>query len=166
MPATIGCQTLKDATNEAMRHWISNHTDTHYIIGSVVGPHPYPDMVARFQSIISAETISQLLQQTGRATPDFVLACVGGGSNAAGAFYHYLDEPGVRLIAAEAAGHGVDTGHSAATTALGKPYLDANRGWPGHRAVLHLGGPRLPRHRAAARAAFRYRAGRVYVDYG
>ncbi len=121
VPATSGSKTLKDATNEAMRHWISNPTDTHYIIGSVVGPHPYPDMVARFQSVISAETISQLLHQTGRGTPDFMLACVGGGSNAAGAFYHYLDEPSVRLVAAEAAGQGVDTGHSAATTALGKP---------------------------------------------
>jgi tryptophan synthase beta chain len=121
VPARSGSKTLKDATNEAMRHWISNPTDTHYIIGSVVGPHPYPDMVARFQSVISAETISQLLHQTGRATPDFMLACVGGGSNAAGAFYHYLDEPNVRLIAAEAAGQGVSSGHSAATTALGKP---------------------------------------------
>jgi len=121
VPARSGSKTLKDATNEAMRHWISNPTDTHYIIGSVVGPHPYPDMVARFQSVISAETISQLLHQTGRATPDFMLACVGGGSNAAGAFYHYLDEPSVRLIAAEAAGQGVSSGHSAATTALGKP---------------------------------------------
>jgi len=121
VPARSGSQTLKDATNEAMRHWISNPTDTHYIIGSVVGPHPYPDMVARFQSVISAEIISQLLAHTGRATPDYVLACVGGGSNAAGAFYHYLDEPQVRLVAAEAAGQGVDTGHSAATTALGKP---------------------------------------------
>jgi tryptophan synthase beta chain len=121
VPAKSGSKTLKDATNEAMRHWISNPTDTHYIIGSVVGPHPYPDMVARFQSVISAETISQLLHQTGRATPDFMLACVGGGSNAAGAFYHYLDEPSVRLIAAEAAGQGVSSGHSAATTALGKP---------------------------------------------
>jgi len=121
VPATSGSKTLKDATNEAMRHWISNPTDTHYIIGSVVGPHPYPDMVARFQSVISAETITQLLHQTGRGTPDFMLACVGGGSNAAGAFYHYLDEPSVRLIAAEAAGQGVNSGHSAATTALGKP---------------------------------------------
>lgn len=121
MPAKSGSRTLKDATNEAMRHWISHPTDTHYIIGSVVGPHPYPDMVARFQSVISAEISSQLLTQTGCATPDFVLACVGGGSNAAGAFYHYLDEPGVRLIAAEAAGQGLTTGHSAATTALGKP---------------------------------------------
>jgi tryptophan synthase beta chain len=121
VPAKSGSKTLKDATNEAMRHWISNPTDTHYIIGSVVGPHPYPDMVARFQAVISAETISQLLHQTGRATPDFMLACVGGGSNAAGAFYHYLDESSVRLIAAEAAGQGVSSGHSAATTALGKP---------------------------------------------
>ena len=121
VPAKSGSRTLKDATNEAMRHWISHPVDTHYIIGSVVGPHPYPDMVARFQAVISAETRTQLTQQTGRPNPDFVLACVGGGSNAAGAFYHYLDEPGVRLVAAEAAGQGVSTGHSAATTALGKP---------------------------------------------
>ena len=121
VPAKSGSRTLKDATNEAMRHWISHPVDTHYIIGSVVGPHPYPDMVARFQAVISAETRTQLTQQTGRPNPDFVLACVGGGSNAAGAFYHYLDEPNVRLIAAEAAGQGVATGHSAATTALGKP---------------------------------------------
>lgn len=120
-PATCGSKTLKDATNEAMRHWINNPTDTHYIIGSVVGPHPYPDMVTRFQSVISAEMKTQLEEQTGNANPDFVVACVGGGSNAAGAFYHYLDEPSVQLIAVEAAGQGVDSGHSAATTALGKP---------------------------------------------
>jgi len=120
-PATCGSKTLKDATNEAMRHWINNPTDTHYIIGSVVGPHPYPDMVARFQSVISAEMKTQLKDQTGNANPDFVVACVGGGSNAAGAFFHYLDDPSVQLIAVEAAGHGVDSGHSAATTALGKP---------------------------------------------
>lgn len=120
-PATCGSKTLKDATNEAMRHWINNPTDTHYIIGSVVGPHPYPDMVARFQSVISAEMKTQLKDQTGNANPDFVVACVGGGSNAAGAFFHYLDEPSVQLIAVEAAGHGVNSGHSAATTALGKP---------------------------------------------
>ena len=119
--ATCGSQTLKDATNEAMRHWINNPTDTHYIIGSVVGPHPYPDMVARFQSVISAEMKTQLQEQTGNSNPDYVVACVGGGSNAAGAFYHYLDEPSVQLIAVEAAGHGIDSGHSAATTALGKP---------------------------------------------
>lgn len=119
--ATSGSQTLKDATNEAMRHWINNPTDTHYIIGSVVGPHPYPDMVARFQSVISEETRKQLLEKTGQANPDYVIACVGGGSNAAGAFYHYLDEPSVQLIAAEAAGLGVTSGHSAATTAIGKP---------------------------------------------
>ncbi len=120
-PATCGSKTLKDATNEAMRHWINNPTDTHYIIGSVVGPHPYPDMVTRFQSVISAEMKIQLEEQTGNANPDFVVACVGGGSNAAGAFYHYLDEPSVQLIAVEAAGRGVESGHSAATTALGKP---------------------------------------------
>ncbi|RAJ89767.1 tryptophan synthase beta chain [Larkinella arboricola] len=121
VPATSGSQTLKDATNEAMRHWINNPVDTHYVIGSVVGPHPYPDMVARFQSVISEEVRKQLLEKTGQSNPDYVIACVGGGSNAAGAFYHYLDEPSVQLIAAEAAGQGLTTGHSAATTALGKP---------------------------------------------
>jgi tryptophan synthase beta chain len=119
--ATCGSQTLKDATNEAMRHWINNPVDTHYIIGSVVGPHPYPDMVARFQSIISQEIRWQLKAQTGKETPDYVLACVGGGSNAAGAFYHFLDDEKVKLVAIEAAGMGINSGHSAATTALGKP---------------------------------------------
>jgi tryptophan synthase beta chain len=119
-PAKSGSRTLKDATNEAMRHWINNPDETHYIIGSVVGPHPYPDMVARFQSVISAEMREQLLLKEGTETPDYVVACVGGGSNAAGAFYHFLDEPGVQLVAVEAAGHGVDSGKSAATTALGR----------------------------------------------
>ncbi|MDZ7934039.1 MAG: tryptophan synthase subunit beta [Emticicia sp.] len=119
-PAMSGSKTLKDATNEAMRHWINNPVDTHYIIGSVVGPHPYPDMVARFQAIISEETRWQLLEKTGSENPDYVIACVGGGSNAAGAFYHYLDEPSVQLIAAEAGGHGINSGMSAATTFLGK----------------------------------------------
>jgi tryptophan synthase beta chain len=119
IPATSGSQTLKDATNEAMRHWISHPTDSHYIIGSVVGPHPYPDMVTRFQSVISAEIKTQLLEQTGSEDPNYVVACVGGGSNAAGAYYHYLDRPAVRLVAVEAAGEGVATGRSAATTALG-----------------------------------------------
>ncbi len=119
VPATSGSQTLKDATNEAMRHWINNPTDTHYIIGSVVGPHPYPDMVARFQSVISEEMRKQLKEQTQNELPDYVVACVGGGSNAAGAFYHFLDEPTVKLVAVEAAGKGVHTGMSAATTALG-----------------------------------------------
>ncbi|MEQ8808947.1 MAG: tryptophan synthase subunit beta [Imperialibacter sp.] len=119
-PAKSGSRTLKDATNEAMRHWINNPNETHYIIGSVVGPHPYPDMVARFQSVISEEMREQLLLKEGTETPDYVVACVGGGSNAAGAFYHFLDEPGVQLVAVEAAGHGVDSGKSAATTALGR----------------------------------------------
>jgi len=118
--AESGSKTLKDATNEAMRHWINNPVDTHYIIGSVVGPHPYPDMVARFQSVISEEMRGQLKEKEGRDYPDYVIACVGGGSNAAGAFYHFLDEPRTQLIAAEAAGHGIDSGHSAATTFLGK----------------------------------------------
>ncbi len=114
-----GSCTLKDATNEAIRDWIAHPDDTHYIIGSVVGPHPYPDMVARFQSVISKELRTQLKAQTGRALPDAIIACVGGGSNAAGAFYHFLEAPSVRLIAAEAAGLGVDSGKSAATSVLG-----------------------------------------------
>lgn len=121
VPAISGSKTLKDATNEAIRDWINNPHDTHYIIGSVVGPHPYPDMVARFQSVISKETRQQLLEKTGTELPTHVVACVGGGSNAAGAFYHFLDEKEVKLVAVEAAGHGVHTGMSAATTQLGKP---------------------------------------------
>lgn len=120
VPAISGSKTLKDATNEAMRDWINNPTDTHYIIGSVVGPHPYPDMVARFQSIISEETKKQLLEKTGSENPDIVMACVGGGSNAMGMFYHFLDDEDVKLIAVEAAGLGVYSGESAATTSLGK----------------------------------------------
>ncbi len=119
--AESGSQTLKDATNEAIRDWIANPVDTHYIIGSVVGPHPYPDLVARLQAVISEEMRKQLLEKTGSELPDFVVACVGGGSNAAGAFYHFLDEPSVRLIAVEAAGHGIHSGHSAATSVLGTP---------------------------------------------
>lgn len=118
-PALSGSRTLKDATNEAIRDWINNPEDTHYIIGSVVGPHPFPDMVARFQSVISEEMLIQLEQQTGNSRPDAILACVGGGSNAAGAFYHYLNDERVRLIAVEAAGKGVHSGHSAATSILG-----------------------------------------------
>lgn len=120
IPATSGSKTLKDATNEAIRDWINHPHDTHYIIGSVVGPHPYPDMVARFQSVISEEIRKQLLEKTNNELPTHVIACVGGGSNAAGAFYHYLDEPSVQLIAVEAAGEGINSGKSAATTQLGK----------------------------------------------
>src|SRR5512139_169917 len=120
VPATSGSKTLKDATNEAIRDWINHPNDTHYIIGSVVGPHPYPDMVARFQSVISEEMRKQLLEKTGNELPNYVIACVGGGSNAAGAFYHFLDEPSVKLVAVEAAGHGIHSGMSAATTQLGK----------------------------------------------
>lgn len=118
--AKSGSKTLKDATNEAMRDWIAHPTDTHYIIGSVVGPHPFPDMVARFQSVISEEIRKQLKTKTDSELPDYVVACVGGGSNAAGAFYHFLEETSVKLIAVEAAGHGVNSGKSAATTALGR----------------------------------------------
>jgi tryptophan synthase beta chain len=121
IPALSGSKTLKDATNEAIRDWINNPSNTHYIIGSVVGPHPYPDMVARFQSIISEETRWQLKEATGSELPTHVMACVGGGSNAAGAFYHFLDDANVQLIAVEAAGCGVNSGMSAATTQLGKP---------------------------------------------
>ncbi|WP_316765543.1 tryptophan synthase subunit beta [Pedobacter frigiditerrae] len=120
VPATSGSKTLKDATNEAMRDWINNPVDTHYIIGSVVGPHPYPDMVSIFQSVISEETKKQLIEQTGKDQPDYVMACVGGGSNAAGMFYHFIDDQNVKLIAVEAAGKGVASGLSAATTYLGK----------------------------------------------
>lgn len=119
-PATSGSKTLKDATNEAMRHWINNPTETHYIIGSVVGPHPYPDMVGRFQSVISEEIRNQLTELHNNPLPDYVIACVGGGSNAMGAFYHYLDDESVKLVAVEAAGHGVNTLKSAATTYLGR----------------------------------------------
>lgn len=120
IPAVSGSKTLKDATNEAIRYWI-NHPETFYLIGSVVGPHPYPKMVAEFQSIISEEIRQQLLEKEGRRNPDVVIACVGGGSNAAGAFYHFYDVPEVQLIAVEAAGEGVMTGKSAATSALGTP---------------------------------------------
>ena len=119
-PAKSGSKTLKDATNEAIRDWINNPTDTHYIIGSVVGPHPYPDMVARFQSVISKEIKKQLKIKEGTPFPDYLIACVGGGSNAAGTFYEYLDETKVKIIAVEAAGKGIETGKSAATSALGK----------------------------------------------
>ena len=121
IPATSGSKTLKDATNEAIRDWINHPGDTHYIIGSVVGPHPYPDMVARFQSVISKEIKKQLLQATGNKFPTHVIACVGGGSNAAGAFYHFIKEKKVNLIAVEAAGCGLHSGKSAATTQLGTP---------------------------------------------
>jgi tryptophan synthase beta chain len=120
IPALSGSKTLKDATNEAMRHWINNPTDTHYIIGSVVGPHPYPDMVAKFQSVISEEIKKQLTTELGNPFPDYVIACVGGGSNAAGAFYYFLNDEHVNLMGVEAAGKGIDSGYSAATTALGK----------------------------------------------
>lgn len=119
-PVESGNKTLKDATNEAIRDWCCNPSDTFYIIGSTVGPHPYPQMVARFQSVISREIKKQLLEQTGRELPDYVVACIGGGSNAAGAFYHFLKDDSVKLIAAEAAGLGVDSGESAATIQLGK----------------------------------------------
>lgn len=119
--ATSGSKTLKDATNEAIRDWINNPADTHYIIGSVVGPHPYPDMVARFQSVISEEIRKQLQEKTGNELPDYMIACVGGGSNAAGSFYHFLNDDEVKLIGVEAAGDGVASGHTAATTAVGRP---------------------------------------------
>ena len=119
-PSTSGSRTLKDATNEAIRDWINNPENTHYIIGSAVGPHPYPDMVSRFQSVVSEEIKWQLKAVEGTESPDYVVACVGGGSNAAGAYYHFLDDEQVGLIAVEAAGKGVETGASAATSILGK----------------------------------------------
>ena len=120
IPVTSGSSTLKDATNEAMRDWINNPIHTHYIVGSVVGPHPFPDMVARFQSVISKEIKEQLLLAEGRNYPDYLIACVGGGSNAAGTFYDYLDDERVKIICVEASGKGVNSGKSAATTKLGK----------------------------------------------
>jgi len=123
VPVESGNKTLKDATNEAMRDWINHPEDTYYVIGSVVGPHPYPDLVARMQSVISFELMDQLQSKTGRNYPDYVLACVGGGSNAAGGFYAYLDNPEVKLLGAEAAGLGIETSESAATLALGRTGL-------------------------------------------
>ena len=120
IPVTSGNMTLKDATNEAIRDWCSNPSNTYYIIGSTVGPHPYPDMVARLQSIISEEIRKQLLEKEGKETPDYVIACVGGGSNAAGTIFHFIDEPDVKIVLAEAAGKGVNSGESAATIHLGK----------------------------------------------
>ena len=119
VPVHSGNKTLKDATNEALRDWIFNPIDTHYIIGSVVGPHPYPDMVARFQSIISEEMKWQLKEKTGKTDPDYILACIGGGSNAAGAFYHYLDNPKVQLIAAEGGGKGISKNEHASSITCG-----------------------------------------------
>jgi len=119
VPATSGSKTLKDATNEAIRYWIQ-HPETFYMIGSVVGPHPHPDMVARLQAIISEEIQWQLKEKTGKSSPDTIIACVGGGSNAAGAFYHFMDDENVELIAVEAAGLGVNSGESAATSQLGE----------------------------------------------
>jgi tryptophan synthase beta chain len=119
-PVTSGNMTLKDATNEAIRDWCCHPADTYYIIGSTVGPHPYPDMVARLQSVISEEIKKQLMAQEGRDYPDYLIACVGGGSNAAGTIYHYLDDERVKIILAEAGGEGIDTGRSAATIQLGR----------------------------------------------
>ena len=119
-PVTSGNMTLKDATNEAIRDWCCHPSDTYYVIGSTVGPHPYPDMVARLQSVISEEIKKQLLEQEGRDYPDYLIACVGGGSNAAGTIYHYVDDERVKIVLAEAGGKGVDTGLSAATIQLGK----------------------------------------------
>ena len=121
IPVYSGNKTLKDATNEAIRDWINNPSDTHYIIGSVVGPHPYPDMVTRLQSVISEEMKWQLKEKTGREYPDYIVACVGGGSNAAGSYYHFLDNNKVKLIAVEASGKGINSGYSAATMVLGRP---------------------------------------------
>ena len=119
-PVTSGNMTLKDATNEAIRDWCCHPADTYYVIGSTVGPHPYPDMVARLQSVISEEIKKQLKEQEGREYPDYLMACVGGGSNAAGTIYHYIDDERVQIVLAEAGGKGIDTGFSAATIQLGK----------------------------------------------
>jgi len=119
IPALSGSKTLKDAINEAMRDWINNSKDTYYLIGSVMGPHPYPDLVGRLQAIISEELLTQVEEETGKAYPDYIIACVGGGSNATGVFYHFINNDKVKLICAEAAGQGIESGFSAATTHLG-----------------------------------------------
>lgn len=121
IPVTSGSRTLKDATNEAIRYWINHPSETHYLIGSTIGPHPYPDLVARLQSVISEEISDQLYKKENRRFPDYLVACVGGGSNAAGTFYHYIDNPKVKLIGAEAAGEGAGTGKTAATISTGSP---------------------------------------------
>ena len=120
VPVFTGNHTLKDATNEAIRDWCCHPDNTFYVIGSTVGPHPYPDMVARLQSVISKEIKAQLQQKTGRDYPDYLVACVGGGSNAAGTIYHYIDDERVRIVLAEAGGHGVDSGYTAATIHAGR----------------------------------------------
>lgn len=120
VPVTSGNMTLKDATNEAIRDWCSHPSDTYYVIGSTIGPHPYPDMVARLQSVISEEIRKQLLEKEDRETPDYLIACVGGGSNAAGTIYHFIDDPQTKIVLAEAAGKGIDSGESAATIHLGR----------------------------------------------
>ena len=120
VPVTSGNMTLKDATNEAIRDWCCHPADTYYIIGSTVGPHPYPDMVARLQSVISEEIKKQLMEKEGRESPDYLIACIGGGSNAAGTIYHYVDDRQVQIVLAEAGGKGIETGMTAATIALGK----------------------------------------------
>ena len=119
VPVTSGNMTLKDATNEAIRDWCCHPADTYYIIGSTVGPHPYPDMVARLQSVISEEIKKQLMEKEGRESPDYLIACIGGGSNAAGTIYHYIDDDRVKIYLAEAAGHGIDTDYTAATMHCG-----------------------------------------------
>lgn len=162
-----GNMTLKDATNDAIRDWCSNPTDTHYIIGSVVGPHPYPDMVTRLQSVIGKEIKLQLLEKEGREYPDYLVACVGGGSNAAGTIHDFLDNDKVQILLAEAGGKGVESGETAATIHLGsvggaarvQDTADAERGWTGDGALLHLGGTGLPGDRAGARALGANRAG-------
>jgi tryptophan synthase beta chain len=121
VPVLSGNKTLKDATNESIRDWISNPVDTHYIIGSVVGPHPFPDLVTRLQAVISQEMKLQVRELTGKDDPDYIIACVGGGSNAIGSFYHYLNDDHVRLIAVEAGGKGVSSGETAATMVTGSP---------------------------------------------
>ncbi len=120
-PVESGGRTLKDAVNEAIRDWCCHPDDTFYVIGSTMGPHPYPDLVARLQSVISEEMKTQLAEKIGRDYPDYLVACVGGGSNSAGTFYHYLDEMRTQLVLAEAGGEGADTPRTAATLTCGTP---------------------------------------------
>lgn len=170
-PVTSGNMTLKDATNEAIRDWCCHPDDTYYLIGSTVGPHPYPDMVARLQSVISEEIRKQLLEHEMRDYPDYLIACVGGGSNAAGTIYHYIDDERVKIVLAEAGGKGIHSGMSAATIQLGrlgiihgsKSIAYTGRRRTDYRTLFHICRTRLSGHRSHAcqscRTTSRHRIG-------
>ena len=172
VPVSSGTGTLKDAMNEALRDWVTNVDDTFYCIGTAAGPHPYPELVRDFQSVIGKEARAQIQEREGRL-PDAVMACIGGGSNAIGLFHPFLEDESVRLIGVEAAGHGIETGEHAAALNGGLPrhpawqqdLSSANRRWADRRRAFDLSGPRLSRHRARARIPARYRPGGIPLLY-